>query len=162
VLLARNFGMRVTSTAALEQPGAEPGADPLARRQLRARLGERPLARLAAVPPLAPQQVSDPTHDRQIEHSHHVAILDRQRPPPGPPTTRRPRDQLDLELKPPAVIDHRSHDQPIDTDKTANVILHPLLLLVRVFDNARLARSSGCLLSEPQPRSISKTRELTL
>jgi hypothetical protein len=59
---------------------------------------------------------------------------------------------FDLELNPPAVIGHRSHDQPIDPHETANVILHPLFLLVRVFDNAKPAKGSGCLLSEPQPR----------
>jgi hypothetical protein len=68
--------------------------------------------------------------------------------------------ELDLELELLAVFHHPGHDQPIDTDETTNVILHPLFLLVRVFDNAKPARSSGCLLSEPQPRSISKTPNL--
>ena len=48
------------------------------------------------------------------------------------------------------------HNQAFDADETANVILHPLFLMLRVFDNAKPARSSGCL-SGPQPRSISKT-----
>ena len=50
---------------------------------------------------------------------------------------------LDLELLAP--IDHSSHHQPLDTDNTANVIRHPLFLLLREFDNAKPPRSSRCL-----------------
>lgn len=40
---------------------------------------------------------------------------------------------------------------PLDPDKTANVVMHPLFLLVRVFDNAKPARSSGCLCPDLNP-----------
>jgi hypothetical protein len=53
--------------------------------------------------------------------------------------------QLNLDLELPADFDHVRHDHTIDPDKTANVIPHSLFLLVRVFDNAKPARSSGCL-----------------
>jgi hypothetical protein len=79
------------------------------------------------------------------------------RPVPAPPTTASTDRELDLDLELLAQLDHARHDQPIDPDQTANVILHPLFLLVRVFDNAKPARGSGCLLSDPQPRSINKT-----
>jgi hypothetical protein len=59
------------------------------------------------------------------------------------------------------VIGHGSHNQPVGTDKTANVIPQPLFLLARVVANAKPREGSGCLLSEPQPRSIRKARELT-
>ena len=56
-----------------------------------------------------------------------------------------PRLQLDLDLELQADLNHARHNHAIDPDKTANVIPHSLLLLVRVFDNAKPARSSGCL-----------------
>ena len=38
------------------------------------------------------------------------------------------------------MISHTRHHHPLDPDKTANVVMHPLFLLVRVFDNAKPAR----------------------
>ena len=43
------------------------------------------------------------------------------------------------------MIGHTRHRHPLDAQQTANVVMHPLFLLVRVFDNAKPARSSGCL-----------------
>jgi hypothetical protein len=54
-------------------------------------------------------------------------------------------------------LDHCGHDQPFNPNETANVVLHPLFLLVRVFDNAKPARGSGCLYPDLKPRSFSKT-----
>jgi hypothetical protein len=131
VLLACHLGVGVAGSAALERPRSEPGADPLARRQLGVCLGERSLACLAEVPPPAPHEIRQAAGDRQITDPHHIAILNRQRAPSAPPTASGPIAQLDLELKPPAMIGDRGHDQPVNPDKTANVILHPLFLLVR-------------------------------
>jgi hypothetical protein len=157
VLVACDFRVRGTAAAALKQPRAESGADSLARRQLGMRLGEHPLARLTAIPALAPQQVRQAPANRQIPDPHDVAILDRQRSPATPPTTGSPRGQLDLELKPPLMVQHIGHDQPIDPNKTANVILHPLFLLGRVVDNAKPRRGSGCLYPGLNPARSSKT-----
>ena len=69
------------------------------------------------------------TNDARPHHRQHASL----------------RDQLDLDLELPADLDHTGHRQPLDPDQTANVILHPLFLLVRVFDNAKPQEGSGCL-----------------
>ena len=152
VLIARHLSMRATALATVKQMLAKPGADPLARRQRRMGLGERPRARLTPEPPLAPTQVRHPSREREIPDPHPVSLLDHQRPTTTPPTAPRPSQHLDLELDPPTMVSNSRHRHALDPDKTANVVIHPLFLLVRVFDNAKPARSSGCLLSGPQPR----------
>jgi hypothetical protein len=64
---------------------------------------------------------------------------------PAPSTTSSADRKLDLHLELLAQLDHHAHNQPINPDKTTNVILHPLFLLVRVFDNANPREGSGCL-----------------
>jgi hypothetical protein len=121
------------------------------------RLGERPPAPLAAEPPLAPTQIRDPSRERQIPDPHHVAFLDLQRSTAAPPTTPRPGQHLYLELDPPAVIAHACYSHPLDPENTANVILHPLFLLARVFDNAKAPEGQRMSQSGPQPRLINET-----
>ena len=137
--------MRATAATALEQAPAEAGANPLTRRERRLRLGERPPARLAIEPSLAPQQPCDTPGDRQISNPHHRPVLYLQRPTPAPPTTSGFELELDLDLELLGALHDPGHGQPPDADQTANVILHPLFLLFRDFDNAKPARSSGCL-----------------
>jgi hypothetical protein len=84
-------------------------------------------------------------------------LLDQQRRSATPPTARRVGGQLDLDLEPTADLDHPRHDHPFDPDQAANVILHPLFLLLRVFDNATPPEGSGCLLLSPSTRPFSKT-----
>src|SRR6202012_4167383 len=102
-----------------------------------------------------------PARERQIPHPHPVAVLDLQRSTTAPPTTPGSSDQLHLQLDPPTMIEHTNQGQHLEPTQPAHVILHPLFLLFRVFDNAKPARSSGCLLSGPQPRPFNKTREWT-
>jgi hypothetical protein len=137
--------MRTAAATALKQLRPEAGADSLARWQRRVRLGECPLAPLAPVPALAPPQKGHPPGDRQISDPHHRPVLDHQRSSATPAAARHLDKQLDLDLELPADLDHARHNHAIDPDKTANVIPHSLFLLVRVFDNAKPARSSGCL-----------------
>jgi hypothetical protein len=54
------------------------------------------------------------------------------------------------------MISHAGHGHPLDAEQTANVIIHPLFLLVRVFDNAKPARSSGCLYPGPNPANSAR------
>jgi hypothetical protein len=72
---------------------------------------------------------------------------------PHTATTRHLNRQLDLDLELAADLDHAGHDQTIDPDKTANVILRPLFppgprLRQREASKGRRMPS----LSEPQPR----------
>jgi hypothetical protein len=126
------------------------------------RFGERPLARLAQTPSLAPPQKRHPPSDRQVSDPHHRPILDRQRCSATPAAARHLDKQLDLDLELPADFDHVRHDHTIDPDKTANVIPHSLFPLVRVFDNAKPARSSGCLrYPSLNPARLARPYELT-
>jgi hypothetical protein len=97
-------------------------------------------------PALAPQQPRHTAGDGEIA---------RTAPPAGPSTsTTRVRTNGNVlhraSARPPTraarpAPRRRSHDQTIDADQTANFILHPLLLLLRDFDNAKPARRSACL-----------------
>jgi hypothetical protein len=80
-----------------------------------------------------------------------TSILDRQRPPPAATATSGPTDELDLELKPLAVIGHRREDHPTNTDKAANVIPHPLFLLVRVSTTRSLGGAPDVSYPSPNP-----------
>lgn len=151
VLLARDLGVRTTTATALKQPGAEPGADPLTRRQPRMRLGERPPAPLAAAPPLAPTQIRDPSRQRQVLTRTTSRSLTVNDPRPNQSTTPCPGQQLYLELDPLPVIAHAGHGHPLDPEKSANVILHPLFLLVRVFDNASFSGTADVSIRASTP-----------
>jgi hypothetical protein len=137
--------MRAAAATALKQMRSEAGADSLARWHRRVRFGESPLASLAPVAALAPPQERDSTGDRQVSDPHPRPVLDRQRCPATPTAAGHLDEHLDLDLELPAYFDHVRHDHAIDPGKTANVIPHSLFLLVRVFDNAKPERSSGCL-----------------
>ena len=130
----------------------------LAGRQLRVRLGERPLARLAPIAALAPPQHRRTTRQRKITHAHHRAVLDRHRRAPAPATTRRTSDRLDLQLERVTDVHDPEHDHPLDPEKTATVIQHPLLLLTPRSQPPRsLRRAADVLPSAPQPRHFSKS-----
>lgn len=127
--LPRDLRMRASAATALKQSRPEARTDTLARRQLRMRLGERPLAPLAAKAPLAPAQDRRAARQRQIANPHDRSVLDRQRRSPAPPTTRRSGDEFDLQLKLATDLDHPTNDHPLDAQKAANVVLHLLFLL---------------------------------
>jgi hypothetical protein len=59
-----------------------------------------------------------------------------------PPTTNRLGD-----LKLPADLQHARHGHALNPGRAANVVMHSLFFLVRVFDNAKPAGSTGCLYS---------------
>ena len=143
MLIARDLSMCATALATVKEMRLKPSADPLTRRQRRMGLGKRPRTGRTPEPPLAPTQVGHPPGDREIPDPHPIALLDHKRPTTTPPTAPRPSQHLDLELDPPTMIGHPGHRHPLDPDETANVVMHPLFLLVRVFDNAKPARSSG-------------------
>jgi hypothetical protein len=50
-----------------------------------------------------------------------------ERPQPG--QAARPRDQLDLEVEPVALLDDALHPEPLQAHEAAKVTLHPLFLL---------------------------------
>jgi hypothetical protein len=59
----------------------------------------------------------------------------------APQTGRRHCDELEL----PADLNDIRHGPPVNPDQTANVILQPLFLLLRVFDNTKPREASGRL-----------------
>jgi hypothetical protein len=128
-LPARHLGVRRAAAHPLEHAPPEAPRHALARRQLRVRLGERPPTLPAAVAALAPHQMRHAARDRPVAHPHHRTLLDLQRRAAAARAAAGPRDQLDLEVEPVALLDYALHPEPLETDDAANVVLHPLFLL---------------------------------
>jgi hypothetical protein len=81
--------------------------------------GERPPAVLAAITALAPHQMRHAPGDRQVANPHPRAVLDHERRPAAARSAAGPRDQLDLEVEPVALLDHALHLEPLQTDEAA-------------------------------------------
>ena len=66
---------------------------------------------------------------RQVAHPHHRPLLDIDASATAMAPTRA-RDQLDLEVEPVAHLKDAPYLEPLHADEAANVVLHPLFLLV--------------------------------
>jgi hypothetical protein len=153
--LARHLCVGGTPADAREQPPAKAPRDPLARRQLRVLLGERPAARPAQEAALAPHQIGPAARQRQVAHPHPRALLHLERAPPAAGAQAGPRDQLDFEVEPVANLDNALHHEPFQPDETGKVILHPLLLLApRSMTTQSLQRAADVSFSRPSTPAV--------
>jgi hypothetical protein len=142
--------VRRAAADAFEQPEPEPSRHPLARRQLRVLLAERPPTAPAVVAALAPYQIGDPPGDRQIAHPHHRSLLDSDRRATAIGAATGTGDQLDLEVEPVAQLNHALHLEPLKPDEAANVVPHPLFLLApRSMTTQSLVRAADVSLPKP-------------
>jgi len=98
-LLARDLGVRGAIRHAFGEPRAEASRDPLARRQLLVRLGQRTPTVAAAVAALAPHQPRQLPGDRQVAHPHARALLDAHIDTPTVGARGGAREQLDLQVE---------------------------------------------------------------
>jgi hypothetical protein len=158
VLIARDLGMRIAALAAVKQMPAKPSTDRFTRRQRRvvsvnvrahASHQNRRLRQHRYV--IRPATGTSRTWARSRSLTFNELRPHRRRP-----ITPRAREHLDLELRRPAVIGHTRHRHPLDPQQTANVVTHPLFLLVCVFDNAKPQTGSGCLYPEPDPANSAR------
>jgi hypothetical protein len=85
---------------------------------------------LAAEAALSPPQGSLPSSEREISHPNHWALVNLQLAPRAMRTLGGTRDQLDLKAQLIAILNDALNPETIQADEAANVILHPLLLLI--------------------------------
>jgi hypothetical protein len=151
-LATRDLGVRSAPTNPLAKSLTEPPRHPLACWQLRMGLREGATTLVAFIAPLAPSQVRTATRDRQVPYADHRTILDIDRHAPTTRATTRASNSFHLQLQTVADLHHIAHFKSIQTDETANVILHPLFLLApRSINHAKPRKSSGCLHPPPTP-----------
>ncbi|HZE29395.1 MAG TPA: hypothetical protein VE055_04810 [Gaiellaceae bacterium] len=158
LLLTRELELGGTAAQALEEAGAEAGANPLACRQPGVRLAEAAPAAVAAKAALAPDERHPTSRQRQIAHAYARPLLDLHLPTPTQAAAARYVDQLEFEHELVRLFAHRDHGESFQAEHSVKLLEHPLSLLApRFTDHAERRGGSGCLAPSPHPRCFSKS-----
>src|SRR4051794_39236564 len=91
----------------------------------------------------APDQEGTPAGNRQIPHPHQRALLHLATPLPATRAATTGRDELDLEVELVTPLRDRRHDQPLESEEPAKLLVHPLFLPApRSMTTQKLARTA--------------------
>src|SRR5438034_5544511 len=143
LLATRDLGVRGALARASKQAPTEPARYSLPRRQLLMPLRERVHTDATAKATLAPDQEGTPAGNRQIAHPHQRALLHLATPLPAARAATTGRDELDLEVELITPLRDRRHDEPLESEERAKLLVHPLFLPApRSMTTQKLARAA--------------------